>query len=203
MRSILLTSGLRSATALFLFAVSLVSFAQSPGAGPGKVVSANGAQSLEYATTVTFKGKATPDAVKFYCSPKSDKTSRGALGLDISVTSAKTLAPFNFDDFEGPDAAANGKKLVKATIVRAGKPQVFTFSQSGSYATAETFAFGVANDSRLARSPARSLLEALGEPADSLHIVITNPRKAKQQLELSVPLSGRQAQFKALLVGLR
>lgn len=194
----------RCIAAVIAIALSPAALSQVFQAAPGSVMKTSSTQSLEFATVVALDGKVTAGLVKFFCNPYTDKTSRGMLGFEIHVQTAKKLAPFRFDDFEGPDAAANGKKLVTASLLRAGTPpQVFTFMQSGWYATGETFAFGVADESQLRRSPSRNLLETLQEPAERLQIVIADPRNPKRQLSVSLPLAGQQGQFKALLAGLK
>ena len=204
MRQLFSFASFQCIAAVIAIAISPAALSQVFQAAPGSVMRTSSTQFLEFATVVALDGKVTNGMVKFFCNPHTDKTSRGTLGFEIQVQSAKKLAPFRFDDFEGPDAATNGKKLVTASLLRAGKPpQVFTFMQSGWYATGETFAFGVADESQLRRSPARNLLEALLEPAERLQIVIADPRNPKLQLSVSLPLTGQQGQFKVLLAGLQ
>jgi hypothetical protein len=86
---------------------------------------------------------------------------------------------------------------------RAGRaPASFTFAQTGSYPRADSFTFSVSALSHAAGSRQKALLTALGEGGDTLRLTITDFRSAALKLDLSIPVAGKQADFKALLAGL-
>jgi len=193
------------AVALALLAASLPVHSQSP---VGKWEASRSGNSegrhLDYTAPVVLLGKPTTVKVSFYCDPVTTREASGALGLDIHVDAVAQLKPFHFDDFEGPDATAASKKLVQMTIARKGKPALtFTSTVSGWVPDSGKFAFGLADLSRRASSPARSILRALADDAQTLRIAITDPRNARLKLEFSVPVADQQAEFKALLAGLK
>src|ERR1700685_2103536 len=61
------------------------------------------AHTLRYSATAILLGKPTPVSLKFYCDTTRTKTETGALGFDLVVDKIATLAPFDFEPFEGPD----------------------------------------------------------------------------------------------------
>ena len=127
----------------------------------------------------------------------------GVLGFEVYLSDVAGLSRFHFDDFEGPDAPALKKTPVRATVTpAAGRPVPFTLTASGWYPREGSFAFGVTAASRLAASPQRRLLSALAG-ASALRVVITDIRDPGQSLDFVVPVAGRQADFTALLAGLK
>jgi hypothetical protein len=164
----------------------------------------SGAAKLRYHANVELLGKATPIELVFYCDPHSDANSKGALGFDLFVEGAKALAPFAFDDFEGPDAPAARKPLLRAIVHRSGKiPLTFQSPASGWYDTADRFAFGVSAPSGALKSTPRSLLAALSSAgAERLTVEITDFRRPDVKLAFDVPVADRTAAFKALVAAL-
>lgn len=159
--------------------------------------------SLTYSTKATLLGQTTPIDLVFGCDPTSDKQSSGTLGFDLSIKNPAQLKPFPFADFEGPDAVAAPE--VRLTINRPGKPPLaFKTPASGFYSEADVFVFSVAEVSKKAKSTARSILKSLAsEPADSITLTITDPRDPKHALELSIPVTNKQADFQTVLTGLK
>jgi hypothetical protein len=69
------------------------------------------AQLHEFSQAGTLKidaGAARSATLHAACSPDKDG---GALSIDLIVLEANTRKDFDYDDFEGPDAAAGGKAL--------------------------------------------------------------------------------------------
>jgi len=162
----------------------------------------SGTRHLTYSGTLSLLGKPVPVQLRFFCNPLVSKNENGALGFDFTVNEVAKLAPFRFADFEGPDARP-GERL-RLTLTRAGKPPLSLRQiPSGSFTGDNQFAFSVSDLSRDARSPSRLLLQALADGGELLEIVVTDTRKADLRLELAVPVAGRQADFKAMLVNLK
>lgn len=141
--------------------------------------------------------------VTFSCDPTSEKDMEGTLGFDLGVKGAGESARFPFSEFEGPDAAAS--PVVTVTITRqAGAPLEFTAEASGSFSDESTFTFGVAEVSKKAKSVPRSILEALAEPgADSLRLVVADPRPSGKSLQFTIPVAGRGEEFQKLIACLK
>ncbi len=164
----------------------------------------NGMRYLTYRATAPLLGKPTPVKVNFFCYPFSTKTEKGTLGFEIHVSDIAALKPFRFEDFEGPDAASNGKKLLRISVARPGKPAFVVDSLvSGSSPDAKAFTFSIAQESQLAKSTERTVLQALADDADSVQMTITDTRNAKLKLEFTVPVVGKHGDFKTLLAGLK
>lgn len=158
--------------------------------------------SLTYSTKAPLLGHTTAIDLAFVCDPTSDKNSSGTLGFDLSIKNPAELKPFPFADFEGPDAVATAD--LRLTITRPGKaPLSFKTPASGYYSDADVFVFSVAEVSKKAKSTPRSILKTLAsEPADSITLTITDPRNPKHSLELSVPVTNKQADFQTIITGL-
>jgi len=172
-------------------------------AGIWKPASSDSRRTLTYSSTQTLLGAPTPVAVEFQCDPKSGNQVFGTLGFDLTIGKTSVLKAFPFDDFEGPDAKASAS--VHAVLTRAGKPALTLKSQaSGSVPDENAFCFSVAELSKQKKSVPKSLLQALAEPgAESLLITVSDPRDPKLALQVTVPVAGRQAEFQALISGLK
>ena len=191
----------KAAIAALALCIALAAHAQ-PAWEP--LEQASGAAKLRYHATVELLGKPTPVQLVFHCDPHSDAAAKGALGFDLFIDGAKALAPFAFDDFEGPDAPALRKPLLRAIVHRKGKvPLTFQVAPSGWYDTTDRFAFGMSALSSASRSTPRSLLNALGAgSADRLTLEITDFRRPDVKLAFDVPVADQAAAFRALLAGL-
>ena len=147
-------------------------------------------------------GKPTAVTVAFFCNPKRSANDNGTLGFDLYLMKVAALAPFHFADFDGPDATVTGT-LLSVTVTRAGAaPLAISLTPNGWTPHESNFAFGVADVSHVA-SEEKTILQALAAGADSFRIVITDPRDAKLKLDLTVPVAGKQAEFQALLKGVK
>jgi len=177
-------------------------YAQSGRWSP--LTTANASSTLTYTAEAPILRKPGKFIVSFYCNPYNGKNSSGAIGFNLTVAHATTLTPFNFDDFEGPDATAAAKQLVEVIVKRGGKT-TFTMkeSASGSYQENEAFMFGVSKLNKVARSNVKTLLRELAAGADSLQITITDSRNAAIKLLFEVPVHGKQAEFSKLLINLK
>lgn len=160
-------------------------------------------RTLGYSSSTVLLGKNISFAVDFFCDPNTGKNSAGALGFGITVPTAP-LKAFNFEAFEGPDAVASSKKLLQVLVLRQDKPVLTLNSElSGSTPDAGKFSFGVSDLSRAANSPSKSVLRKLAEDVDTLQLTITDFKNPKLKLEFSVPVAGKQTEFKALLAGVK
>ena len=76
-------------------------------------------------------------------------------------------------------------------------------NHDGGYLSTGLVAVTVADVSHVA-SEEKTILQALGTAgAESIRIVITDPRDAKLTLDITVPVAGKQAEFQALLKGVK
>ncbi|TAG44905.1 MAG: hypothetical protein EAZ30_16645 [Betaproteobacteria bacterium] len=199
----------RSLIATFVLALasglSMVVGAQTTPAGKWTAErTETGMRSLSYDATVPVLGKPTRVTVSFYCDTFTSKMVHGALGFDLFVDKVAALKPFRFDDFEGPDALSNGKKLMRVSIIRPGKPTyTVNVNPSGSTPAEGNFVFGVMEVSKLAKSTPRTMLQMLADGAERFEITITDTKNPKLKLEIVVPVAGKEADFKTLMTGLK
>jgi hypothetical protein len=100
------------------------------------------------------------------CSPDKDG---GALSIELIVLEANTRKDFDYDDFEGPDAAASGKALTHLTWTAASGTTEISTAAAGWYAPEppQSFMFGVSQLSHRRESPAK-LLAAIGSEPGKL-----------------------------------
>ena len=112
------------------------------------------------------------------------------------------MKPFNFSDFDGPDARPG--KLMLVTVNRKGKPALtYRLAPNGGTPHESNFVFGIAEESRVAKSDAKSILKGLSDNGESMEIAITDSRNGNLKIELTVPVADKRAEFKALLAGLK
>jgi hypothetical protein len=79
--------------------------------------------------------------LRVFCTPVAD----GAVGLELIVPDAETRKDFDYDDFEGPDAAASKRALSRVNISgESGKTEIAR-TAAGSYGVepAGSFVFSV------------------------------------------------------------
>ncbi|MCX6553216.1 MAG: hypothetical protein NTY02_19805 [Acidobacteria bacterium] len=197
-------SGFALGVALLVVPATLPAQSQATGGKWESSRSGNGIRQLSYSATVALLGKPTPITLTFSCDPVQGKIEHGVIGFDLNLGNIAALAPFSFEDFEGPDAAALGKNMMRVTIARAGRPVVsVALSPNGGTPSENNFTFGIAERSDVAGSTERTILQALAEGADTFQLIITDTRSPKLRLELTVPVAGEQAAFKSLLAGLK
>jgi hypothetical protein len=195
----------RAGIATLLVSASLLCTAQTAPAAKWQASRLdNGTRYLSYSATAPLLGKPTAFMVNFFCYPLSTKTEKGMLGIEIHVDNVATLKPFQFDSFEGPDAATNGRKLLRIEVNNPDKPTYVVDSLvSGWIPDTSKFAFGISEESQRIKSSTKTVLRALADDADSLKLTITDPRNPKLQLEFTVPVANQRAEFKTLLTGLK
>jgi hypothetical protein len=111
------------------------------------------------------------------CSPDKDG---GALSIELIVLEANTRKDFDYDDFEGPDAAAGGKALSHLAWTAGSGTTEISSAAAGWYAPEppQSFMFGVSQLSHRRESPAK-LLAAIGSEPGKLAWTQTALDKAK------------------------
>jgi hypothetical protein len=114
------------------------------------------------------------------CSPDKDG---GALSIELIVLEANTRRDFDYDDFEGPDAAAGGKAFTHLAWTAASGTTEISSAAAGWYAPEppQAFMFGVSQLSHRRESPAK-LLAAIGSESGKLVWTQTGFDKAKRKL---------------------
>lgn len=114
------------------------------------------------------------------CSP--DKGG-GALSIELIVLEANTRKDFDYDDFEGPDAAAGSKALSHLAWTAGSGTTEITSVAAGWYAPEppQAFMFGVSQLSHRREAPAK-LLAAIGPGAGTLVWTQTGFDKATRKL---------------------
>jgi hypothetical protein len=79
----------------------------------------------------------------------------------------------------------------------------FKVAPSGSYAEEGSFTLEGSDITHKAVSTPKSIIRAPGDDAEELRFTITDYRDAKVKLELTIPVAGKQADFKALPAGVK
>jgi hypothetical protein len=126
------------------------------------------------------------------CSPEP---SGGALSIELVVPEANTRKDFDYDDFEGPDAAAGNKALSTLTWNTAAGATTIAHAAAGWYASEppQSFMFGISQPSHHRAEPAR-LLNAIRTDAGQLTWTQTGFDDAKRQLVARFELDAAAAE---------
>ena len=159
-------------------------------------------RSLTFTASVSVMGKLTPVTVQFYCDPERTADSTGVIGYKLEVANPESLKPFDFDDFEGPDAPSHARKLLQATVVRNGKAVHSSRESSGSFVR-NVFVFEVSDVFDEPGSSAKKTLRALTQDADMFQITITDYRKPDLKLVVPIPIVGKRSDFEWLIAELK
>jgi hypothetical protein len=122
------------------------------------------AEPFEFRQSGTLKiddAAARGATLRVVCSPDPDG---GALSIELVVSEANTRKDFDYDDFEGPDAAAASKALSRLSWTSAAGPTEITIAAGGWYVPdpPEAFTFAVSQLSHHREPPAHLLLSVTG-----------------------------------------
>jgi hypothetical protein len=137
----------------------------------------------EFSQAGTLKidaGSARSATLHAACSPDKDG---GALSIELIVLEANSRKDFDYDDFEGPDAAAGSKALSHLAWTAGSGTTEITSAAAGWYAPEppQSFMFGVSQRSHRRDAPAK-LLAAIGPEAGNLVWTQTGFDKATRKL---------------------
>ena len=133
------------------------------------------------AGTVQIDSGAVRNAtLNLLCSPDADG---GALSIELVVPEANTRKDFDYDDFEGPDAAAGQKALSHLAWTAASGTTEISSAAAGWYAPEppQSFMFGVSQLSHRREAPAK-LLAAIGSESGKLVWTQTGFDKSTRRL---------------------
>ena len=109
-------------------------------------------------------GKARPVSLRVLCEPDPHG---GAMSLELWVPEANTRKDFDYDHFEGPDAAAGDRALSHVSIPRGKHASEMSAAAAGWYSgeNPDTFVFGISQRSH-EKGKLATLLEAM-RPLDT------------------------------------
>ncbi len=165
-------------------------------------------RSVSYSTYVTLLATKSTAKISFYRNIERTETSIGTLGLRVEIANYASLGDFHFSDFEGPDAPALGRPLMKVSIQQAAD-QLLSFElapvgfvSSDVRSDQLLFSFLVAQPST-EPSTAKEILRALGKDARSLELTISDTHNASITMRLVVPVAERSEDFRKLGEDLR
>ncbi len=196
---------LRNLFLVVLAIAAILPFAQvqADGATWRYSESNDGDRGLIIATAAAVSGKAVPAQLSFSSGQDRPRDNAfGALAIVLTIADPALLKSFHFDDFEGPDSAIGGRKLMHFRVLGNGKVTVIDVVPSGSYVDQqgkETFAFEASELAAKRRSPERQIIEALGAGADTLEISASDSRDKQLAIVVKLPVAAEREHFKALL----
>lgn len=153
------------------------------------------AETFEFAQPGTMKidaGTAREARLRMVCTPDRDG---GALGIELTVPEANTRKDFDYDDFEGPDAAAGSSALSRLSWTSAAGMTAITAAAAGWYVPdpPEAYTFGVSQLSHH-RAPPAQLLLAVGGDAGVFEWTQTAFDAGKRKLVATFTLDAAAAQ---------
>ncbi len=168
---------------------------------------------LRYSATVSLLGKATPVELAFGCEVVANQCTESGSSVDWAILKTAPLKPFNFDAFDVSRINAKVEnRLMQITITRKGQPDfVRTVRAAGVEPSKGFFVFHLNPNSVIVEqnpkkqpSSVPEILQALAaDGATSLTISVTDSKNAKLKLDVTVPLAGKQAEFRKLLKAAR
>ena len=152
------------------------------------------AESFEFSQPGTVKidnGAERSATLHLTCSPDDDG---GALSIELMVPEANTRKDFDYDDFEGPDAAAGSKPLSHIAWTSAAGTTAISYAAAGWYIPdpAEAFMFGVNQPSHHRKPPAQ-LIAAMGPDSGKLVWTQTGFDKTRHKLVATFELDAAAA----------
>jgi hypothetical protein len=188
---------------LLFFAGAPTPFAQSKWQYEGSQYE-NGLRQAFIEQKSNVLGSICSTRLKFIATQGHGKGRTGILALEFTVSPATSIKGFDFEYFEGPDAPARDRKLMRITVTRNGKRFVQTFYQNGFWSAevADGFVFETAAITRDKRSEVRKLFDQLRQGAQSIEIAVTDGRNHALVLSAAFPLSDSKPVFEALLKGI-
>lgn len=119
----------------------------------------------------------------------------GAVSIELWVPQAYTRKDFDYDDFEGPDAAAGERALSQVSVVGAGGTTEITYPAAGWYSgegDSDTFVFGLSQRSHQ-KGKIATLLESVDARDTRLVWVQKSFRGPKRELRATFPLGAETA----------
>lgn len=135
-------------------------------------------------TQAFYREHAVPVAVRFQCSPGAD----GSLSIMLIIRDASLVPSFPLDYFEGPDAPANERELLRVEVGGATVSFSFDLPTSGWYLD-EAFIIAHAAPAE-GDSPVRRIADAIEQGATSLAIGVRSPDDPNEALFAPTPLAG-------------
>src|SRR5262249_19685725 len=139
-----------------------------------------------------LEGAGSPRAVnlRLLCDPDPHG---GAISIELWVPQAFKLKDFDYDDFEGPDAAAGEKALPRLRLGGDSRTTEITYPAAGWYSGEEqntdTFVFGLSQRSHQ-KGKIATFLEAVDAKRTQLVWVQTGFDDPKRQLRATFALDG-------------
>lgn len=194
--------GLTLVACALLFQSTVVSAADA--VGTWEATQEGSTRFLVWSGQVELLGKPTQIGLNFNSDPTHTAELSGVIGFDLYLASKSALAPFSFDDFEGPDAVSADRLLMHISVTGKKSTEFAAdASPSGWSPSGSNFAFGLAAPSFEPDSRERQLVAALAaEGAEQLHIRISDYRDPTLKLEFALPVAGQQKAFADLLAHL-
>lgn len=152
------------------------------------------AASFEFSQSGTLSidnGAARGAKLHLACSPDQEG---GALSIELLVPEANTRKDFDYDDFEGPDAAAGNKALSHIAWTSAAGTTEINQAVAGWYIPdpADAFMFGVSQVTHHREPPAK-LIAAIDKAAGKLVWTQTGFDKATRRLVATFELDAAAA----------
>jgi hypothetical protein len=113
----------------------------------------------------------------------------GAISLELWVPQAFKLKDFDYDDFEGPDAAAGNRTLSGVSVTGGSNPTEIRYAAGGWYSgeDPDTFVFGLSQLSHR-QGKIATLLKAIDAQHTQLVWVQTGFDDPKRELRAMFPL---------------
>lgn len=144
--------------------------------------------------------------LKFICTQDSkDKQATGYLSLEFTIFPASKVQGFDFSYFEGPDASAGTKKLMRITTIQREKRSSFQIPLNGwwSAEVEDGFTFGTDTPTKNKFDYMRKVVDAIIAGADSIEITVFNGQQKKKFIVAVFPVAADRMHFQTMMQGIK
>ena len=129
----------------------------------------------------------------------------GVIALEFTLSPMSSIAGFDFDYFEGPEAPVGGQKLMRVTVTKGGRPFIHTLSLTGFLSSEyldDGFVFYASNLTRDKEGQVRKVLDQVLQGAEGLEVAVIDGNDHEIVLSATFPLTGSKPAIEALLKGI-
>lgn len=142
--------------------------------------------------------------LKFICTQDSKGTT-GNVSLEFTISPSSKIPGFDFEYFEGPDAPAAGKKLMKITLTQGGRQTRFQVGPGGWFSAEidDGFVFGSGTPTRTKTGDMRKVVGGILGGAESIEVAVADGNDPPEVIAVTFPVATGKPSFQALMRGIK
>jgi hypothetical protein len=142
--------------------------------------------------------------LKFICAQESEGAT-GTVSMEFTISPSSKIPGFDFEYFEGPDAPADGKKLMKITLTQGGRQTKFQVGLGGWFSAEidDGFVFGSGTPTRTKTGDMRKVVERILGGAESIEVAVSDGNDPSKVIVVAFPVATGKPSFQALMRGIK